>query len=60
VKRRVKAEQFQMFEFYALQRLPVREVAQALGVSVMQVYLARHRIGNLLKQEMAHLEKRMV
>jgi RNA polymerase sigma-70 factor (ECF subfamily) len=60
VKRRVKAEQFQMFEFYALQRLPVREVAQALGVSVMQVYLARHRVGNLLKHEMAHLEKRMV
>lgn len=59
VKRRVKPEQFQMFDFYVLQQLPVREVAQSLGVSVMQVYLARHRIGNLLKEEMANLEKRM-
>lgn len=59
VKRRVKAEQFQMFDFYVLQGLPVREVAKTLGVSVMQVYLARHRIGNLLKREMASLEKRM-
>jgi RNA polymerase sigma factor (sigma-70 family) len=60
VKRRVKPEQFQMFDFYVLQQLPVREVAQSLGVSLMQVYLARHRIGNLLKEEMAHLEKRMM
>ena len=60
VKRQVKPEQFQMFDFYVLQRLPVREVARTLGVSVMQVYLARHRIGNLLKGEMANLEKRMV
>jgi RNA polymerase sigma-70 factor (ECF subfamily) len=59
VKRRVKAEQFQMFDFYVLQGLPVRDVAKTLGVSVMQVYLARHRIGNLLKREMASLEKRM-
>jgi len=60
VKRRVKPEQFQMFDFYALQGLPVQEVARTLGVSVMRVYLARHRIGNLLKGEMANLEKRMI
>jgi len=59
VKRRVKPEQFQMFDFYALQGLPVQEVARTLGVSVMQVYLARHRVGNLLKSGMANLEKRM-
>jgi len=59
VKRRVKPEQFPMFDFYVLQQLPVREVARNLGVSVMQVYLARHRVGNLLKSEMANLEKRM-
>jgi RNA polymerase sigma-70 factor (ECF subfamily) len=59
VKRRVKAEQFQMFDFSVLQGLPVREVAKTLGVSVMQVYLARHRIGNLLKSEMATLEKKI-
>jgi RNA polymerase sigma-70 factor (ECF subfamily) len=60
VKRRVKPEQFQMFDFYVLQQMPPREVAKSLGVSLMQVYLSRHRIGSLLKNEMAKLEKRMV
>jgi RNA polymerase sigma-70 factor (ECF subfamily) len=60
VKRRVKPEQFQIFDFYVLQQMPPREVAKSLGVSVMQVYLSRHRIGNLLKHEMAKLEERMV
>jgi RNA polymerase sigma-70 factor (ECF subfamily) len=59
VKRRVKPQQFQIFDFNVVHQLPVREVAQRLGVSVMQVYLARHRIGNLLKEEMANLEKKM-
>jgi len=59
VKRRVKAEEFQMFDFYVLQRLPVRQVAAALGVSTMKVYLARHRIGKLLKEEVGRLEKSM-
>lgn len=56
VKRRVKPEQFQIFEFSVLKGWPVRRVAEALGVSSMQVYLARHRIGTLLRQELKRLE----
>jgi RNA polymerase sigma-70 factor (ECF subfamily) len=60
VKRRVTPQQFQMFDFYVMQRVPVREVAKTLGVSLMQVYLARHRIGQLIKGEIENLEKSMV
>lgn len=56
VKRRVKPEQFQIFELSVLKAWPVRKVAQALGVSSMQVYLARHRIGSLLRNELRRLE----
>ena len=55
VKRRAKPDQFQMFELYVLKGRPVREVAAALGVSLMQVYLARHRVGALLRKERERL-----
>ncbi len=55
VKRQVKAEHFQMFDFYVLQAWPVREVARVLNVSVAQVYLAKHRVGALLKKELKRL-----
>jgi RNA polymerase sigma-70 factor (ECF subfamily) len=57
VKRQVKAEQFQMFDLYVLQRWPVREVARVLGVNAAQVYLAKHRVGALLKKEVKRLER---
>lgn len=56
VKRRVKPEQFQIFELSVLKSWPVRKVAEALGVSSMQVYLARHRVGSLLRNELHRLE----
>jgi len=57
VKRQVKAEHFQMFDLYVLQQWPVREVARVLGVTVGQVYLAKHRISGLLKKEVKRLER---
>lgn len=59
VKRRVKPDQFQIFELSVLRQWPVRKVAEALGVSSMQVYLARHRVGGLLKRELKALETRL-
>ena len=56
VKRQVKAKQFQMFELYVLQRWPVREVARMLGVSATQVYLAKHRIGRLVRKAIRNLD----
>jgi RNA polymerase sigma-70 factor (ECF subfamily) len=56
VKRQVKAKQFQMFELYVLQQWPVRDVARMLSVSVAQIYLAKHRIGRLIKEELKRLQ----
>lgn len=51
VKAQVSPKQFQIFELYVLREWPVAKVARTLGVSVASVYLARHRIGRLLRKE---------
>ncbi|MBI4657797.1 MAG: sigma-70 family RNA polymerase sigma factor [Verrucomicrobia bacterium] len=60
VKRQVKAKQWQIFDFYVLKKWPVTKVTKALGVSMAQVYLAKHRVARLIKQELESLEKKMV
>jgi RNA polymerase sigma-70 factor (ECF subfamily) len=60
VKRHVRPEQFQMFEFAVLKGWPARKVAEALGASLTQVYMARHRVGKLVKKEIHHLERSMI
>jgi len=55
VKRRVKEEHYQMFDFYVLKEWPVGKVAHTLGVNAGQVYLAKYRIGALLKKEIRRL-----
>jgi RNA polymerase sigma factor (sigma-70 family) len=51
VRQMVSARQFQMFELYVVQGWAAAEVARCLGVSATQVYLAKHRVGRLLKRE---------
>jgi RNA polymerase sigma factor (sigma-70 family) len=57
VKRQVKPRQFQMFDLYVVKQWPVKEVARALNVSVGQIYVNKHRIAGLLKQELLRLRK---
>jgi RNA polymerase sigma-70 factor (ECF subfamily) len=59
VKLQVSGEQYQMFDFYVLKKMPVGKVAAALGTSAGQVYLAKHRISRLIKKEVGRLEKQM-
>jgi RNA polymerase sigma-70 factor (ECF subfamily) len=59
LKRQVKPRQFQMFDLYVIQQWPVKEVARALGVSIAQVYVNKHRVAGLLKKELKDLEKKM-
>jgi RNA polymerase sigma factor (sigma-70 family) len=59
VKNRVGAEQYQMFDFYVLKKMPVRKVAADLGTSVGRIYLAKHRVAKLIKKEVKALETRM-
>lgn len=43
-------------DLYALKEWKPAEVARALGVNVARVYLTKHRVGTLLKQEIRKLE----
>lgn len=57
VRREVTALQYQMFELYGVRGLPVGTVATALGTSKMQVYLAKHRVGALLRKELERVRR---
>jgi hypothetical protein len=56
VKHEVTPKQFQIFDLSVLKDLPVREVTKLLKVNTAQVYLARHRVGSLIKKEAKRLE----
>ncbi len=58
VKHRVKEEHYQMFDLNVVRQWPAKKVAQTLGVSTAQIYLAKHRILVLLKKEVRRLEER--
>jgi RNA polymerase sigma-70 factor (ECF subfamily) len=60
VRRQVNPEHYQLFDLYVVQHWPVRKITTTLGVSAGQVYLAKHRVGGLLKQELRRLESEMV
>ena len=60
VKLRCNAREYQIFDLYVLNKLPVRKVAETLGVSVTHVYVAKHRVGSLLKQEIKNVQQRMI
>jgi RNA polymerase sigma factor (sigma-70 family) len=56
VKAQVTAKQFQIFELYVLRGWPVVKVTRTLDVSIASVYLARHRVGSLLRKEVRRVE----
>jgi RNA polymerase sigma factor (sigma-70 family) len=56
VKNRVSPAQFQIFELYALSQLPIGAVTRSLGVSIVAVHVANHRVKKLLKAEIKLLE----
>lgn len=58
VKRKVKPKQYQIFDLCAVKNWPLQRVAQSLGVNIGQVYLARHRVGILVKREIKDLESK--
>ena len=59
VKAQVDPRQWQIFDLYVLKDWSVREVAKALSVSVGRVYLAKHRVGALVKKELKRLQRKM-
>ena len=57
VKRKVDARQYQIFDCYVFKQWPAQKVSAELRVSIAQVYLAKHRVGALLKKEIAAAER---
>ena len=56
VKSEVSAQQYQMFDFYVLKKMPAGKVAKSLGASLGQIYLAKHRVSSLIKKEVRRLD----
>ena len=57
IKPRVKEEHYQIFDLNVIRQWPAGKVAQALGVNIGMVYLAKHRVMALIKKEIRVLEK---
>ena len=60
VKRRVSIEQYQMFDLFVLKQWPACDVAKTLGVTIGHVYVAKHRVSKLIRQEIEALEAKGV
>jgi RNA polymerase sigma-70 factor (ECF subfamily) len=60
VRRRIKPKQFQMFDLYVTQHLPMRTVTRTLNVNAPQVYMAKLRVTALIRKEVAALEARLI
>ena len=57
VKKVVSPKQYQIFHAYVIKEWDTSRVKKELGVSQSQVYLAKHRVGGLIKKEIETLKK---
>ena len=57
VKAQVSPKQYQIFDCYVIREWEAEKVQEQLGVSMSQVYLAKHRVGKILKKELAKLNE---
>lgn len=55
VKLQVSPKQFQIFDYNVIRGMKPMEVHKKLGVSLAQVYIAKHRVGKLLKKEIEYI-----
>ncbi len=57
LRSKVSAQQLLIFRLATLGELPLTQVARKLGVSLAQVYLARHRVGRRFRAEILRLKQ---
>ena len=60
VKAKVDGKQYQIFDLYFRHKWPVSRIAKDLKITSASVYLAKHRIGNLIKKEVLKLRNNTV
>lgn len=56
VKAQVSPKQYQIFDCYVVKQWDSKKVQEKLNVSKTQVYIAKHRVGSILKRELAKLD----
>ena len=56
VKSKVSPLQYQIFHCYVVKEWGVDKVKEELGVTATQVYLAKHRVGRIMRKEIERLE----
>jgi RNA polymerase sigma factor (sigma-70 family) len=56
IKPKVSARQYQIFDLYVNKKWAVEKIQKTLGVTATQVYLAKHRIASLMREEIRKLE----
>lgn len=56
VKKKVDPKHYQIFDLYAVRGWPVTKVARMLRINRGKVYLIKHRVKNLIKKEIEHLQ----
>lgn len=57
IKSRLDPQKFQIFDFYVNREWPPEKVAQTFNVSVNQVYIAKNRVTEMLRDEVQRLER---
>ena len=57
VKRRIAPEHYQIFYLHNVKGMPARDVGELLGASLPKVYVVRHRVARLIKNEIRMLER---
>lgn len=60
VRSKVDAKHLQIYDLCVRKRWPAAKVAQDLRVGTARVYLAKHRVGNLLKKELLDLKRKPI
>jgi len=58
VKTSLDSQKYQIFDFLINKQWPAEKVAESFGISINQVYLAKHRITVLIKEEVERLKTR--
>ncbi len=60
VRQHVKPKQFQMFDLYVTQQMPMSKVTRLLNVNAAQVYMAKLRVSASLRQAITSLERELI
>lgn len=59
VKQKVDPAHYQIFDLYVFKQWPVLKIATSLRISPATVYVAKHRIGKIIKQELKKLNSEL-